>query len=54
VGGTPVAVSKQPVNLFQNESVAIKVVRSFNYAKRRTTAVTWMTDANYGTAIPTD
>lgn len=54
VGGTPVAVSKQPVNLFQNESVAIKVVRSINYAKRRASGVvTFIGDANYGTNTPT-
>jgi HK97 family phage major capsid protein len=54
VAGTPVAVSKQPVSLFQNEAVALKVVRSFNYSKRRSTAVTFMTDARYGTGTPTD
>jgi len=51
---TPTAAAEDPVNLFQTESIALKVVRSANYAKRRSTAVTFMTDANYGTSTPTD
>lgn len=43
----PTAASKQPVNMFQNDSVAIKVVRSINYAKRRAGAAQYVDDAAY-------
>lgn len=45
---TPVAASKMPVNMFQSNSVAIKVVRSMNFAKRRASAVAYVDDAAYG------
>ncbi len=37
------------VSMFQTESVAIKVVRPLNYAKRRASAVAYIGDADYGT-----
>jgi hypothetical protein len=45
---TPVAMSAFPVNMFQTESTAIKVVRSINFAKRRSHAVQYIDDASYG------
>lgn len=45
---TPVAMANYPVNMFQTESVAIKVVRSMNFAKRRAHAVQYVDDADYG------
>ncbi len=36
------------VSMFQTESVAIKVVRPLNYAKRRASAVAFIGDADYG------
>lgn len=36
------------VSMFQTESVAIKVVRPLNFAKRRASAVQYIGDANYG------
>lgn len=49
VQDTPVAASQAMVNMFQNESTAIKVVRRINFAKRRSTAVAYVGDAAYGT-----
>lgn len=43
----PTGASKQPVSMFQSDSVAIKVVRSVNYAKRRAGAAQFVDDANY-------
>lgn len=37
------------VSMFQTDSVAIKVVRPLNYAKRRASAVAYVGDADYGT-----
>ena len=37
------------VSMFQTESVAIKVVRPLNFAKRRASAVAYVGDADYGT-----
>ena len=37
------------VSMFQTESVAVKVVRPLNYAKRRASAVAYIGDADYGT-----
>lgn len=37
------------VSMFQTDSVAIKVVRPLNYAKRRASAVAYIGDADYGT-----
>lgn len=44
----PTAASKQLVSMFQSESTAIKIVRPINFAKRRTTAVAYVDDADYG------
>jgi HK97 family phage major capsid protein len=45
---TPTGASKNPVNMFQSESTAIKIVRSMNFAKRRASAVAWINDASWG------
>lgn len=37
------------VSMFQTESVALKVVRPLNFAKRRASAVAYVGDADYGT-----
>jgi hypothetical protein len=47
---TPVAASQYFNSMFQTESTAIKVVRSINFAKRRSSAVQWINDADYGSA----
>lgn len=39
------------VSMFQTESVAIKVVRPLNYAKRRASAVAFVSGADYGTPV---
>lgn len=44
----PTAASKQMISLFQEESTAIKIVRSINFAKRRSTAVAYIDDADWG------
>lgn len=46
----PTAQSASPVSMFQTESTAIKVVRSINFAKRRTSAVAYVGDASWGDA----
>jgi len=46
--GTPTAQSKQMVSMFQSNSVAIKVTMPMNYAKRRSSAVAYIDDADYG------
>jgi hypothetical protein len=50
---TPVALSANPVSMFQTESTAIKVVMSIDFARRRESAVAWISDADYGGAIST-
>lgn len=45
---TPTAASATLVNMFQEESTALKVVRPINFAKRRTSAVAYIDDADYG------
>lgn len=45
---TPVAASATLMSLWQTESVGFKVVRRINYAKRRTTAVAYLADGEYG------
>jgi hypothetical protein len=45
---TPVALANNAVSMFQTESTAIKVVRSMNFAKRRTHAVQYVSGALYG------
>jgi hypothetical protein len=47
---TPVA-NTSVVSMFQTESVAIKVVRPLNFAKRRGSAVAYIGDADYGTPV---
>lgn len=51
--GTPVSASKQTVNLFQNGMVGIRLLRSLNWAKRRTSAVARITGAAYVPQIQT-
>jgi hypothetical protein len=46
----PTAQANSPVSMFQTESTAIKVVRSINFAKRRTSAVAYVGDASWGDA----
>jgi len=45
---TPTA-NTSVVSMFQTDSVALKVVRPLNYAKRRASAVAYIGDADYGT-----
>jgi HK97 family phage prohead protease len=48
---TPTAASATLMSMFQTESTAIKVVRSINFAKRRTGAVQFIQDAEYGGVV---
>jgi HK97 family phage major capsid protein len=50
---TGFTASQSIVSMFQTESTAFKVVRSINYAKRRTNAVQYISDADYG-AVTSD
>lgn len=50
---TPTAASATLMSMFGTDSVAFKVVRPINYAKRRTTAVSFIGDAQYGDATST-
>lgn len=50
---TPTAATGKVVSMFQTESVALKVVQSMNFARRRESAVAWINDADYGGAIST-
>lgn len=52
-GSPPVAASATLMSMFQTESVAFKVVRPINYAKRRSTAAAFISDAAYGNASST-
>jgi HK97 family phage major capsid protein/HK97 family phage prohead protease len=47
---SPVAASANLMSLWQTESIGFKVVRSINFAKRRTHAVQFIGDAAYGVA----
>lgn len=47
------AQTNNMTSMFQSESTAFKVVRSVNFAKRRTTAVSYVVDAGYGDADAT-
>jgi len=47
-GDTPVAASATLMSLWQTEQVGFKVVRRINYAKRRTGAVKFLADGEYG------
>jgi HK97 family phage major capsid protein len=46
-GGTPTAGTANPVSMFQTENVAFKVVRPINFAKRRSHAAQYVSDAAY-------
>ena len=50
---TPTAATGKVVSMFQTESVAFKVVMPMNFARRRESAVAWISDADYGGAIST-
>jgi Phage capsid family len=45
---TPTAASATLMSMFQTESIAFKVVRSISFAKRRSHAVQFIGNANYG------
>ncbi len=47
---TPTAASATLMSMFQTESTAIKVVRSINFQKRRSHAVQYIDNADYGAA----
>ena len=49
---TPTAASSNLTSMFQSESTAIKVVRPINFAKRRASAVAFVTGADYGAIEP--
>jgi hypothetical protein len=51
--GVPTAQTKQMVSMFQSNSVAVKVTMPINYAKRRTSAVAYIGDGDYGSAVST-
>lgn len=48
---TPVAASATLVSLWQEESLGFKVVRRINFAKRRTSAVALLSNAEYGGVV---
>ena len=50
----PTGFSGKVVSMFQSENTAIKVVRSINWAKRRTHAVRYIGDADYGSTTSWD
>jgi HK97 family phage prohead protease len=50
-GDTPTAASATLMSLWQTEQVGFKVVRRINYAKRRSTAVTYLANAEYGGVV---
>jgi hypothetical protein len=50
---TPTAQANNPVSMYQTESVAIKAVMPMNFQKRRTSAVAYINDADYGGAVST-
>jgi hypothetical protein len=52
-GGVPVGASKQPINLFQTGMVGIRLLRSVNWAKRRSASVARITSAAYVPQIQT-
>ena len=45
----PTGQTQNPVSMFQTESTAFKIVRPINFAKRRSSAVQYVADAEYGT-----
>ncbi len=48
---TPVAASASIVSMFSTDSVAFRVVRDINYAKRRTGVVQYIENAEYGGVV---
>lgn len=48
---TPTAASATMVSLWQEESIGFKVVRRINFAKRRTSAVALLSNAEYGGVV---
>ncbi|MFA7293555.1 MAG: phage major capsid protein [Rhodocyclaceae bacterium] len=50
-GDTPTAASATLMSLWQTEQVGFKVVRRINYAKRRSTAVAYMDNCEYGGVV---
>lgn len=51
--GTPVAQSKQPVSLFQSNMVGVRLIRSLNWAKRRSSCVAYIGNTAYVPQIQT-
>lgn len=49
----PNAQANSPVGMFQTDSTAVKVVMAIDFARRRESAVAWISDADYGDAIST-
>lgn len=50
-GDTPTAASATLMSLWQTEQIGFKVVRSINYQKRRSGAVAYIADAEYGGVV---
>lgn len=50
---TPTAPTGKVVSMYQTESMAIKLVQSMNFARRRDSAVAWIKDADYGGNVST-
>ena len=50
-GDTPTAASATLMSLWQTEQIGFKVVRSINYQKRRSGAVKWLDNAEYGGVV---
>lgn len=50
---TPTAQANQPVSMYQTESIAVKAVMPMNFQKRRTSAIAYINDADYGGAVST-
>ena len=48
---TPAAATANLVNLWQSESVGFKVVRRINFQKRRSGAVVYLDNAEYGGVV---
>jgi HK97 family phage prohead protease len=53
-GFGPTAAGEALVSMFQTENTAIKIVRSINYAKRRSGCVRFIGDADYGSSTSWD
>jgi HK97 family phage major capsid protein len=51
---TPAAQANYPVSMFQTASVALRVIIPMNFAKRRTHAVQYINEANYGNTVSSD